>query len=375
MKRIFALMLIIGIVLCGCDKKEETTDSVAEVESSIVIEESSIVVVEESSEVEEVEESEAVVEDDVIRHPLNGEVLEEVWTGRATAVMINNLIDALPQYGISEADFIYEIETEGGITRLLALFSDFTDVGTIGPVRSSRTFYNSVATSFDAPLIHCGGSGGAIKAQYVDNGEQISNWAHIDQRYNGDYFFRDNDRYDYGGYAWEHTLFTNGEMLLEALEDNGYNTTYEDGADYGLQFAEVVELNGEKAETVVVNFNGGKTTTMSYDAELGKYAAEQYGDIHLDAEIGEGMSYRNVIVVYADQWFRYDGVYNRAYYDIIGSGTGHFACDGEIVPINWSRESVYDEFVYTLEDGTPLILGVGNSYVAVVSTNCPVNFE
>ena len=232
MKRIFALMLIIGIVLCGCDKKEETTDSVAEVESSIVIEESSIVVVEESSEVEEVEESEAVVEDDVIRHPLNGEVLEEVWTGRATAVMINNLIDALPQYGISEADFIYEIETEGGITRLLALFSDFTDVGTIGPVRSSRTFYNSVATSFDAPLIHCGGSGGAIKAQYVDNGEQISNWAHIDQRYNGDYFFRDNDRYDYGGYAWEHTLFTNGAMLLEALEDNGYNATYEDGADY-----------------------------------------------------------------------------------------------------------------------------------------------
>ena len=126
---------------------------------------------------------------------------------------------------------------------------------------------------------------------------------------------------------------------------------------------------------MVVNFNGGKTTTMTYDKDSGKYAAEQYGDIHLDAATGEGMKYRNVIVVYAEQWFVYDGVYNRSYYDIIGSGTGHFACDGKIVPIKWSRDSVYDEFVYTLEDDTPLTLGVGNSYIAVVSNNCPVDFE
>ena len=229
MKRIFALLLVLCIFLCACGKEEENEDSTTEVVASEVVEESSVAVVEESSVAEESSSEIIEEEENVIRHPLTGEVLDEVWTGRATAVMINNLIDALPQYGISEADIIYEIETEGGITRLLAIFSDLTDVGSIGPVRSARTFYNSVATSFDAPLIHCGGSGAALNAQYVDNGEQISNWAHIDQMYNGQYFFRDTDRYDYQGYAWEHTLFTTGDMLLEALADNELDTSYEEG--------------------------------------------------------------------------------------------------------------------------------------------------
>ena len=370
MKRIFTIVLVLSMLLCACGKDGEDNSRAAEVVTSQIEEESNAMGNGESS-----ASSEPVGEEAAYRHPLNGEALEEAWTGRATAVMINNIIDALPQYSISEADIIYEIETEGGITRLLALFTDLSDVGAIGPVRSARTFFNSVATSFDAPLVHCSGSGGALNAQYTDNGEQISDWAHIDQMSNGAYFFRDTDRYDDQGYAWEHTLFTSGEMLMEALEENGYNTACEDGADYGLQFAENVEFGGEPAQTVVVNFNGGKTTTMTYDKESGKYAAEQYGDVHLDAANGEGMTYRNVIVVYADQWFGFDGAYDRAYYDIIGSGTGHFACDGKIVPIEWSRGSVYDEFVYTLEDGTPLTLGVGNSYIAIVSSRCSVDYK
>ena len=56
---------------------------------------------------------------------------------RPYAVMINNIIYAQPQVGIGSADWIYEIEAEGGITRMMALFSDISDVPSVGSIRTA----------------------------------------------------------------------------------------------------------------------------------------------------------------------------------------------------------------------------------------------
>ena len=55
------------------------------------------------------------------------------------------------------------------------------------------------------------------------------------------------------------------------------------------------------------------------------------------------------------------------------SGEGYFACDGQIVKIKWVREDLYGPFSYTLEDGTPLTLGVGKTYVGVASLSSMEN--
>ena len=70
-------------------------------------------------------------------------------------------------------------------------------------------------------------------------------------------------------------------------------------------------------------------------------------------------------MVHTDQSFRHDGEYSRSYYVMEGEGDGYLAMGGEIVKIKWSRESLESPFVYTLEDGTPVTLGVGRTYVAV----------
>jgi hypothetical protein len=49
--------------------------------------------------------------------------------------MINNLKEALPQMGISEAKILYEILAEGGITRHLAIYNDYNDIAEIGSTR------------------------------------------------------------------------------------------------------------------------------------------------------------------------------------------------------------------------------------------------
>lgn len=310
----------------------------------------------------------------VYRHPLTGAPLEEAFTGRITSVVIDNIREAMPQYGISNADILYEIETEGGITRCLAIFTDFTETESLGPVRSARSYFNNVSVAYDATIIHCGGSVPGINGHYSDNGQKISNWAHINEQNNGSYFFRDQERIRNGYNSWD-CLFTSGKKMIAALAAKGYDTPYESGIDLGLSFADELDLKGETAQKVTVKFLGSKTTTMTYAPDTGLYEAEQYGKSHVDAGTGETMAYRNVLVLQTKQWKINDGTYYRSFYTLIGSGSGYFACGGKIVPIKWSRETLNDPFSYTLEDGTPLTLGAGKTYVGVVSANVPLAYN
>ena len=358
MKRILAAILLLSLALGACGTAPQTpTTTEATVATTAPVETTAETVPEETTA--------PVV---LYRHPLTGEPLEELCTTRPVAIVIGNSKGALPQYGISKADIIYEIETEGGINRCLAIFTDLENVGTVGPVRSARTYFNHLSTSYDAPLLHCGGSPNAKKG-YYDQTHKLSKWNHIDQVSNGKYFYRDSDR-KAQGYKTEHTLFTTGELMATGLAAKNFNMVVENGVDYGLQFADHPEMAGETATNIRIDFRGSRATEMEYDETTGLYYATQWfkktEKTHIDAESGEQQNYRNVLVLFADQWTAKEGKVTRSYYQLTGSGEGYFACDGKIVPIRWSHNKVTDQFVYTLEDGTPLTLGVGRSYIGVV---------
>lgn len=381
MKRLFALLLVLTLLLCACGTEPADVPS-TEPSTDTPTQNTQVPTQEDPSEDPTEESTEPVTEPQLLyQNPLNGEAIAEPYTGRPVAVVINNIQNALPQYGISQADFIYELVTEGGITRCLAVFSDVSDVGTIGPVRSTRTFFNNIALSYDAPLIHCGGSQPGLAGHYDENGIRIDGWQHINEQYYGQYFFRDHARYE-SGYSWEHTLFTSGELVFQALTDKGY-TQHDDrflalqpeNVNYGLQFADVVALDGESATDLTINFRYGKTTSMTWNPETGLYEASQYGSDHIDAATGKTLAYRNVLVLCTSQWSVYEGDYDRSFYDLRGSGNGYFICDGQIVPITWHRDETRGSFTYTLEDGTPITLGVGSTYVGITAAKDSVVYE
>ncbi len=351
MKRIVTLLIVVCLLLCACSPTYEvpyasTTQGT------------------EASTPETSENTTAPTEAPApYQHPLTGEPLSTPYTGRPTAVVINNIKACLPQYGISFADMIYEFEAEGGVTRLLAIYTQLESAEKIGPIRSDRTYFNNVAASYDIPVIHCGGSDKALAGMYDEN-NKLSDWDHVNESSNGSYFFRDNERRKQG-YAREHTLFATGEKLVAVLAKKGYDTVTENGVNYDLQFADKPEFTGENANVVTVTFRGKKFTKLTYNAQTGLYEAYQLKTDHIDKITGETMAYRNVLVLQAKQTVSSTGKH-RTYYDLIGEGEGYFACDGKIVPIKWSRKSVTENFVYTLADGTPLTLGVGTSYVGVI---------
>ena len=355
MKRLFALTLALCLLLCACGKQPvtDTTGATEEPEATTTPEATT-----------------EPTEPAIPRNPLNGEILETAYVGRPTAVVISNESACLPQHGISQADFIFELETEGGTTRLLAVFSDIAPVEHLGPVRSARSFFNNIALSFNAPIAHCGGSYWGING-YMDDTTPIENWAHINQQYNGSYFFRDPNRSGYWDWL---DLYTNGELLTKGLTDLELQP---DGtaANYGLHFEDTVALDGETANKVTMNFSGSKKTSFTYNEETGLYSASQYNRDHIDGNTGEALTYKNVFCLYTNQWGIFDGTYTRSFFTLVGEGAGHCAINGKIVPIKWSRATPKDSFHFTLEDGTPLTMGVGSSYVGITSTSASASYE
>ncbi len=298
------------------------------------------------------------------RSLFNGEGLDEPDYTRPFAVMINNYILAQPQCGISDADIVYEVLAEGGITRMMAIFSDVKNAGRIGSMRSIRTYYVDIAMAYGAVAVHAGYSEQAhsrIRSNAVNNIDGVAGPGED----NGT-FYRDSNRMQNGV---EHSMFTKGESLYECAESLGYPLTVDEDYDTGLRFVkDGTPEDGESAENIEIDFNGpkGKRSLLAYHEDTGLYTMVQHGSDYTDGNTDENVTFTNVLVLRAETSVIDE--YGRLDVKLTGEGTGWYANGGKVVEINWSRGDLTDHFEYELSDGTPLEIGVGKSYIAIIST-------
>lgn len=146
--------------------------------------------------------------------PLTGLEVKQPDISRPIAVMINNAPAARPQSGLSQADMVYEVLAEGGITRLVAVYQSYHGDVTIGPVRSIRPYLIGIGDSLHALLVHAGGSTDAY-AILQGGGRE-----HLDEITNASApFWRDSSR------KAPHNLYTNEAKLREAAAKKGYEET------------------------------------------------------------------------------------------------------------------------------------------------------
>jgi len=380
MKRILPVLLCLCLLLCACQSEPEqpatdaTTVPTAEPTTTPTTEatEEATVPTTEATEETVPPTTEVVV---LYRHPITGEPLDAPLTVRPVAVVTNNISAAQPMMGIGSADIIFEHMAEGGgsITRVLAVYTDLENAGTLGSIRSARTYLLDLARVFDAPMAHCGYS------SYARKNIKQTNFPSYDQFSYPDYYYRDSDRLD-SGYSSEHTMMIQGSDLLKGLQESGFSLEAPADAYYGMQFEENVDLNGESAVEISFRFysSTGKRTTLSYDAVEGVYYATQKWTskqcIITDGNTGDPVPFKNVLILSVKVRHADDGKHMLT--TMTGEGDGYFACNGKYVPIKWYRESVDDPFTYTFEDGTPVTFDVGKTYVAMLPTKSPaVSFE
>ncbi|MCM1297555.1 MAG: DUF3048 domain-containing protein, partial [Muribaculaceae bacterium] len=157
MKRLQVLFLVAlsTTLLFGCGKEKEVAEPVVEQVIEDIVEPE----VEEApeEEPEETADDDAPPEEGMVRSRITNEwVTEEVNNTRPITVMIPNTKTA-SQYAISNADVLYECNVEGSITRLMALFQDWSNYDRIGNVRSCRDYYVYWSFEWDAFYVHFGG--------------------------------------------------------------------------------------------------------------------------------------------------------------------------------------------------------------------------
>ncbi len=287
---------------------------------------------------------------------------EEAIGKRPVAVMVNNSSSSLPQYGVGEADIIVETLVEGGITRLMAIYGDYTQVPDVSAVRSCRFYYPAISESFDAIYTHWGAD--EITARPLLYTWGIDNIDGIAGQY--DLFARDQERLNMG-YALEEASVFYGTKLVEALEENDHRTDLEDDKqETAFSFlTSATAPEGEEASEVTVDFEGGMDyySDFTYNEEEEVYYKDHNGKAHIDGISEENLTFTNLLIFETEIGYMSDG--NRRDMDVTGENkSGYYISQGVAQKITWTKDGIEGKIELFDESGNPLNINSGKSYIA-----------
>ena len=356
MKRIIALTLLLALLLCGCGNAApaETTAAPTEATTEPTTEPTTV-----------------PTEPPVYYNPLNGEILDAPFTGRLHAHTISNMAENMPHVNLVKADVVMEMYANmNNIVRCLALYSDIASVEAIGSTRSTRPIFNDICQHYDLILSHAGGSDTAL-SDATNRGVEhfnIEAWE-VQEVVTTSYRDKEYRR------SLENSLFGIGSGIKAYAEAQGWPMEME--RDYGFRFAEDgngTPVDGEWADRIDLTFvykQAKKDTDMVYDRELGKYVWHQYNKEMTDQITGEKEAFTNVI--YMQTNITNNGIYHAA--DFVAGGTGYYANGGKIIPITWTCADEDSAFEFFTQNGEPLLMGQGNTYIAICTPESPITWE
>jgi len=306
-------------------------------------------------------------------NPLTGEQMDKGKTvNRPLLISLANTADAHPLNGISEADIVYEFLVEGGITRFLAAYQDFSDVVKVGCIRSARHYTVEITESYDGILLSAGGSPQALS--YVRrSGVPHLNEVEGPRR---EVFYRDRNRISGRRMESMHSVVTTNERLLQWLPNYDFRLKHEEDFETALKFTENgTPTRGETANRVIVKFSAGKTTTFSYDSVKKTYRANQFNRDLTDANNSARPEFTNILILKTSVRGIPGDTAGRQNVVTTGEGEGYFVCGGKSIEINWSRADNASQYVYTNKDGTDLELGIGRTFICIIPTTMDATFS
>lgn len=340
----FTAGLIALSMLSGCGKKEEVVEetgdySINATETSMITDDTNI----------------SLSKDGQMISDLTGEWIDEDLAKRKPiAVMVNNIIDAMPQSGVENADVIYEMLEEGGITRLMCLFTDYDDMEKIGPCRSARYYYDRKAVEHQALFVHWGRS--VYCLEDFDNYPGIE---HVDfnETPGG---FRSDDR------VAPHNAYVSGKGINDWRASAPYSL--EKNENYKKMFAfnlEDTEIEGDAANKITTEYNSGRKPWFEYDADAKVYKRFQYGEAQIDKETNNQLQFKNVLIQFVPHAPYPDDEVGSLVIDFVGKGEGWYATDGKIIPITWEKKEETDVTTFYTKDGNQLKMNPGKTWVSI----------
>lgn len=274
-------------------------------------------------------------------------------------VMIDNLYQARPQSGLVQADLVYEIIAEGGITRYMAMYYS-EEAPLIGPVRSARYYFVQLARGMDLPYAHAGGNVDALQL-IRQNGTKD-----MDEIYNSEKsFWRDKSR------SAPHNLYTSTELLVEGAEKRGFEpkTPELPPVDREAGGFEGKEVTGE---SIKISYNTSKDNNR-YIVEW-KWEADEDGVMRYCRYLNEEQQFtREGEAIWADTIFiltaKTKSVIKeevQSQLDIVGDGNALRFVNNQFAEGSWSKPKEVLPLVITDKNGIEFKRKEGKLWIQVV---------
>jgi len=289
--------------------------------------------------------------------PTTGVERRSPFMKRPIAVVVENAPQARPQAGLGVADMVYEIMTEGGITRFLAVFSS-ESADAVGPVRSARPYFALKAKEHDAVFVH---SGGSIEA-YTYMRELALD--HIDEMRNFQPFWRTKERQP------PHNLYTSVTSLRQEAQKLGYNRPVR-AASFAV-FTSETNREGKEVPRVEIHYGGDYQVRFDFRSDGKQYYRFVNGEPHVDSGTGRQISCSTVIVQVAEH--KAKDSEGRLEIRFVGQGSGWIFTGGKGMPIRWEKRNLREKTRFYYPDGEEVKISPGRLWIEIVDTRTKVVF-
>lgn len=274
----------------------------------------------------------------------------------AVLAAIGNNPEGRPQSGLQAADLVYEVVAEGGITRLLAVFSS-APAEKVGPIRSVRPYLAEIVRAYDAPLAHSGASADGYAAM-----ERLGVKSLDEIRKAGGAYWRSRDR------TPPDNLYTSTDRLLSVAMER----------EWGLRRPALLPTGtvegGEPAGGVTVTYADNRfyRYVTEYRWEGGRYHKLVNGDA-FRTEDGAPVAADNVVVLLTDVTPTRDKLEHMVV-RVRGEGEALFFTGGRVYAGRWRKAAPASPFEYLLA-GRPMLFAPGATWINIVGSRNEVAYE
>jgi hypothetical protein len=263
----------------------------------------------------------------------------------ALVVKIDNHPEARPQNGLNQADIVFEENVEQ-LTRFAAVFQTNAP-DPVGPIRSGREQDVQLLGSLNKPIFAWSGGNPGVTAAINGSDFVVANVQTNARQASKSY--RSNAK------AVPHNLYAYGSGLF-TMQPAGATPPPQQ-----FQYLAAGEAApGDASSGVAVQMDGVKVK-WTLDAQSGTYLRFQDGKPHNDAALGQ-VSANNVVVLVVE--YVQSSIYAPSpIAQTLGTGEVFVFTAGKVVHGTWKRDDRLNPFTLTADDGTPIKLTPGRTWV------------
>ena len=302
---------------------------------------------------------------DGINSPVNGLVMPSDANNKIVIGIKNdNNVRARPQSGPQQADAIFEVLVEGGMTRFINIFYE-SDTTYHGPIRSARPTDPTVLRPLDGVLVASGATGGLIP-EIIDIGVPVI----TDRRPE---FFRINSR------RAPHNLYADTFKLKNLAIAKGYKKSNNPQPlfPWGLpnynKWSNVnsVTLKFSSQTSTKWTWNGSEYLRTYYDAYKGSSSNNVHNWININGSVGQ-INTKTVIALFCEPYMH---PLQLPSVKTVGQGRAIILHNGKLLDGFWKRGSNLDPFHIVDSNGNTLYIPPGKPWISLVPSTYTPTFD